>query len=99
VRLQGPLLDRISETRGNGLFFFSADSAGDLNGDGIDDLMASEFTPADTAGKVHFYDGANGAFLFSISPPSGGTFGGPVQRLSDMNGDGHDDWLIVGPGA
>ena len=89
------------EPAANRYFTWSADSAGDVNGDGIEDLMAGDPGAAGTAGKVHFYDGSTGKFLFSLPSPnpnsSLGSFGEFVQRLPDMTGDGHPDWLILQP--
>jgi hypothetical protein len=72
----------------------TADSAGDLSGDGVPDLMFGQECAAGF-GQVVMVDGTNGKELFRLSPPENrGYFGHTVHLLSDMTGDGKQDWLI-----
>lgn len=81
-------------------------SAGDVNGDGYDDIMigAPTFTndPADeTLGSSYiFYGGPDGPSLtvdWSVtSPQFGDRFGRAVGGVGDVDGDGFDDILVSG---
>jgi len=74
-------------------------SAGDLNGDGIPDLMLGQRC-ADQVGQVVVVDGASGAELFTVDSPNPvnlGFFGTTLRLLPDMTGDGKPDWLIHQP--
>jgi hypothetical protein len=82
----------------------AAVSAGDVNGDGYDDVIvgAGQFdTPSRNAGKAYLYLG--GPSGLSLSPAWEGSgddraqasFGGAVASAGDTDGDGHDD-VIVG---
>jgi uncharacterized repeat protein (TIGR01451 family) len=74
----------------DGLFRLSYMDAGDLNGDGIPDLVISSGTFR--AVECYFHDG-NGGF---VSPDRLGSSpgGGDVAHI-DMNGDGLKDWVSV----
>lgn len=73
-------------------------SAGDLSGDGVDDLYAGDaFGPSDHFGygSVYAYDGASGAVLWSaIGAAIGGDpwlLGGADIAAADLDGDGLAD--------
>jgi hypothetical protein len=74
--------------------FFSAESAGDLNGDGYGDLAASQGYPR----KVNIFNGASGGVpsnpTLSLTSSTPG-FGESVANAGDVNGDGYED-LVVG---
>jgi hypothetical protein len=68
--------------------------AGDLNGDGIDDLLAS----AQGAGEVRVFSGADGSLVRTwTQSTSAQWFGMSVANLGDVNGDGIDDVAIGAP--
>ncbi|MBI2924966.1 MAG: FG-GAP repeat protein [Verrucomicrobia bacterium] len=72
----------------------TADSAGDLTGDGVPDLMFGQECAAGF-GQVVMVDGTNGTELFRVSPPENRAyFGHTVRLLPDMTNDGKHDWLI-----
>jgi hypothetical protein len=70
--------------------------AGDLDGDGVEDyLVGAPFnnTGGTDRGAVFGYSGSDGSLLYSIIG-NGGEFGTSVSDLDDVNGDGHDDFLV-----
>jgi hypothetical protein len=86
----------------------SSVAAGDVNGDGYDDLAVGNPGPAgggDSQGSVRLYYGsasgltATGAQgIASLRPVDEGEFGSAVT-LADVNGDGHDDLVVGEPGG
>jgi hypothetical protein len=83
----------------NSAFGWSASSAGDVDGDGLEDIISG--APHDTtvgayAGKVQVHSGATGALLYTwLGDAAGDYFGHVVDGAGDVNADGFDD-LIVG---
>lgn len=69
--------------------------AGDLDGDGRDDLLIGIEGDERTRGRVHFYSGRTGRLIAEVvGDVRGGRFGSSVDRLGDVNGDGRDDFVI-----
>ena len=79
-------------------FGVSVSGAGDVNGDGVPDLVVG--SPADSSngansGRAWVYSGANGAVLYTFDGDPGDILGFEVSGAGDVNDDGFDD-LIVG---
>ena len=86
------------DSRGDN-FGFSVSSAGDVNDDGIDDLIVG--APNDdnngvSSGSARVFSGSDGSVLYNFDGDAFEDFlGSDVGGAGDVNGDGFDD-LIVG---
>jgi len=93
---------RILGTQPEGGFGSSVASIGDMNGDGVADLVISASNErADKAvrpGRVHLYSGRNAAPLGVAAGLRGGEeFGAAIAAVPDVDGDGVDDVVIGVP--
>jgi hypothetical protein len=83
-------------------FGSSVDGAGDLDQDGVGDVLvgAPDDSNGTGAGSLFAFSGASGALLFTtygpLSPPG---FGLVVRRGDDVDGDGIPDPLVSNPDA
>ncbi|MFH1466160.1 MAG: MopE-related protein [Pseudomonadota bacterium] len=84
----------IGETTGDD--FGRTVAAGDLDGDGVDELIVGA-PNAGSYGKVYVYD-ATGTEL-TVWSGSDGTIGDGVLVVGDLDGDGVDELLIGAPSA
>jgi hypothetical protein len=92
------LMTLTGEAAGDGFGIGPAD-AGDVDGDGHDDLVIGAWQHAGAAasgGKIYFYSGADGAALGAITGQvMGETFGFDATGMGDVDGDGTPDMLIT----
>jgi len=72
-------------------------SAGDVDGDGLDDLIAGfRYGSGSNAGTAEVFSGAGGPSLYMFTGKAAGDrFGQAVDGAGDVNADGYDD-LVVG---
>ena len=95
----GTLLYQWDGQKENGSFGGSVSGAGDVNNDGLDDLIVGEWNGdfnGIEGGTAYVYSGANGSLIYKWGAQNTyDRFGGDVSGAGDVNGDGFDD-LIVG---
>lgn len=86
-------------------FGMSVSSAGDVNGDGYDDVLAGAGREgADQRGHAFLYLGGSAGLdtipaWQSIGPSSYSWFGTCVAGVGDVNGDGYADFAVGAPNA
>jgi fibronectin type 3 domain-containing protein len=89
-----------------GGFFGVATPAGDINGDGFDDVvLASSLESAGGlpfAGNIYIFHGSAAGLAPTPATVLPGTqanryYGGPVSSLGDINGDGFGDLIVGNP--
>ncbi|MFT7620231.1 MAG: hypothetical protein ACI97A_003888 [Planctomycetota bacterium] len=77
----------------------SVSDAGDVNGDGFDDVIAGAFgddNNGSSSGSAKVYSGCDGCVLYQFNGDApNAEFGRSVSGAGDVNSDGYDD-LIVG---
>ena len=85
-------------------FGWTVNSTGDLNRDGIPDIVVgapySSVEGRSTQGRAYVYSGADGSLLYSIDhpqPQAGASFGWYVTSAGDLNEDSVPDLLIGAP--
>src|SRR5882724_4576120 len=83
----------------NGRFGTAVADAGDVNGDGVSDILIG--APGNS--RAYVFNGATGALIFTLTSPSVPSaerlpsFGAAVAGGQDVNGDGKPDFLIGAP--
>jgi len=100
----GSLIHTIKGSEPNAGLGFSLAAPGDINGDGIPDILAG--APGSSpggrkeAGSVYIFSGADGNELFHFGGPEAGEEAGvSVSVTGDLDGDGLPDLLVSTPGA
>ncbi len=75
--------------------------AGDVNRDGVDDVIVGEpflSTGATQPGFAYIYSGQTGALIHTLAGNNAGDeFGGAVDGMGDLNNDGHADVVVGAP--
>jgi tetratricopeptide repeat protein/FG-GAP repeat protein len=86
---------------GNDQFGWIARNAGDLDGDGIADVVTSAPTKrvdGENAGRVYAYSTKTGRLLWSVDGHTGDRLGLGVESAGDTDGDGVPDVIASAPG-
>jgi hypothetical protein len=103
-----PLWESVGEAQEMSKYGNAVASAGDVNGDGYDDILigANEFdSPQPRAGKVYLHLGGPGGPSTTADWTSSGDdlwrarFGSSLARAGDIDDDGRDDVIIGAPFA
>ncbi len=80
-------------------FGFTASNAGDVNGDGYDDIIVGAYAYSSSTGRAYVYYGGiimnNVADVIMTGEAANSSFGISVSSAGDVNGDGYSD-VIVG---
>jgi hypothetical protein len=86
----------------NDQFGWIARVVGDLDRDGIPDVVTSAPTKAisgNAAGRVYLYSAKSGALLWSVDGRPGDRLGSGIEAAGDANHDGVPDVIASAPGA
>ena len=103
-----PFVERVKVIRewdgdaANDQFGWIARRIGDVDGDGVTDIVTSAPTKevgGAAAGRVYVYSTRTGTLLWSISGRPGDQLGTGVEAAGDANGDGVPDVVASAPGA
>ena len=91
----------ITATTTSGDYATKAAPAGDVNGDGYDDLIFGDAYASSYAGRAYLYYGSSSGITTSgavtLSGGSGNYFGYSVAPAGDVNGDGYSDVAVADP--
>lgn len=87
----------------NQYFGYSVGSAGDVSGDGYDDVVIGAYGVTTSTGRVYLYSGSSvGLSSFASTTIDGATagdaFGTAVAPAGDVNHDGYGDLIVGAPG-
>ena len=92
----GAILFTFTGTVANAQLGYAIADAGDVNGDGVSDIIAG--APLFGKGRAQVFSGADGSVIWTIDGEvSGDTFGSAVCSAGDIDGDGHSDFAVGAP--
>lgn len=86
----------------NDQFGWIARNIGDVDGDGVPDVVASAPTSSkagDKAGRIYVYSTKSGKLLWTADGHAGDQLGTGVESAGDTNGDGIPDVIASAPGG
>ena len=95
-----PLFTFTGDSAGDG-FGFSASNAGDVNGDGVEDLIVGvlfDDNKGTDSGSARVFSGIDGTVLYNFDGDSAGDVSGTVSSAGDVNGDGFADFIVGASG-
>jgi hypothetical protein len=78
-------------------FGWIARNVGDVDGDGVTDIVTSAPTHGNHAGRIYVYSVGSGRLLWSADGRPGDELGTGVEAIGDANGDGIPDVAASGP--
>lgn len=82
----------------NDQFGWIARNIGDVDGDGVPDVVTSAPSKNNDAGRVYVYSTKNGRLLWQVDGSAGDELGLGVEGAGDTNGDGIPDVIASAPG-
>jgi len=91
--LDGTVLHTFEGSNAFAFFGLSVDGAGDINGDGHDDLIVGA-VQGGTGGTANVFSGIDGSTLFTFNGDVGDRLGISVTGVGDVDGDGNLDLLV-----
>ena len=98
----GQLIRTLAELSANDNFGDDMAGVGDVNGDGIEDLLVGSRlndTFGAGSGAAHLYSGADGSILWSVLGTAAfHGMGGALTGLGDIDGDNVVDWAVAAIG-
>ncbi|MEM6792721.1 MAG: FG-GAP-like repeat-containing protein [Acidobacteriota bacterium] len=88
---------RILEGEQVGDFFgWVTANVGDLDGDGVEEILVPAIAFDGFSGRITLYSGADGSVVNDVVGPAGSAFGYSVASAGDVNGDSIPDYMAGG---
>lgn len=85
------IMETLSGTVVDDSFGRALDNAGDVDGDGIDDLIVGSPTASSDNGSVRLFSGRTGDLIHLFTGSTNAQLGYAVAGIGDMNGDGRSE--------